>query len=303
MKAEPKTRHWTGIGWQGIEFPVPDGWHLARVQGERRKGYLRVDDDERVRMELRWEKPRRRPADFGDVADQMLARLEKFSRKKKSLFTVKRDVRVASPAGKEFECFETRGDVASYGCLMRCTVCGRTILGRVMGRPKEDLKPIAKRVFEALTDHPGEDGLDHWNVYDLKFALPPTYVLQRTRLRTGALEMRFNEKKTELDIRRIGLAAVLLKERTLKSFVINALYKELRGYDYQSAELQVHEHDGIGITGPKTFRSRMLSTTGGKRYVHAYAWVCDGRIYIFRMVCRQREEPLFFELAAHVKCH
>jgi len=303
LKAEQKTRQWTHIGWQGIQFPILNDWHLARVQGERKKGYLRVDDDERVRLELRWEKPRQRRGDFASVADQMLGQLEKFSRKKRASFTLRRGVRVATPEGKEFECFETKGDVVSCGCLMRCKTCGRTLLGRVLGRPKEDLKTIAKKIFETLTDHPGEDGLDHWDVYELQFAVPPSYVLQRTKMRTGALEMHFNEKKTELDIRRFGLAGILLRERTLKNFFINNCFKELRPFSYQSAELQVHGHDGVGLTGGNTFRARALSTTGGKRYVHAYAWVCNDRIYIFRMTSKKAEDPLFFELARHVKCH
>ncbi|NQT20778.1 MAG: hypothetical protein HQ592_13810 [Planctomycetes bacterium] len=304
-KTSGKTRQWRSVGWQGIRFLILSAWHVARVQGERTEGYLRVDDDDdgRVRLELRWMKPLKRPKSFDVVADSMIAQLDKFSRKKRLAFTTKRRVRVASPPGREYECFETRGEVVSYGCLMRCRTCGRTVLVRVLGLPREDLKTLAKKIFETLTDHPGEDGLDCWDVYDLKFALPPSYMLQGTKLRTGALEMRFTDKKTELDIRRIGLGAVLLKDRTLESFVMELCYKELRPFDVQTAKMDVHGHEGLGITGPMTFRSRMLSNTGRKRYVHVHAWVCDDRIYVFRMTSREREDPLFFELSGRVQCH
>lgn len=303
-KTSPKTRQWTRVGWQGIQFSILSDWHLARVQGERAKGYLRVDDDDgHMRLELRWVKPVRRPKRFELVADGMIAQLDKFSRKKRAAFTMRRGVRMASPVGKEYECFETKGDGVSYGCLMRCRTCGRTILVRVLGPAKEDLKTLAKKVFETLTDHPGEDGLDYWDVYDLKFALPSRYMLQGTTLRTGALEMRFTDKKTELDVRRISLAGIVLKDRSLKSFVMEICHKDLRPFDVRTAEMDVHGHDGLGMTGPMTFRARMLSNTGRKRYFHAYAWVCGDRIYVFRMTSKESEDPLFFELADRVQCH
>ena len=304
MKAKQKTRQWTQIGWQGIRFPILAEWHLARVQGDRNKGYLRVDDDLRVRLELRWEKPAKRPGDFSEIAAGMLAQVEKFGRKKKTAYTLKRETWGASPPDKEFECFETRGEGVSYGCLMRCRTCGRTILGQVLGKPREDLKTIARRVFETLSDHPGEDDLDHWEVYDLRFSLPPRYRLQRTGMRTGALEMQFTDRKTEVDVRRFSLAGILLKEHTLKSFFIDQCYKELRQYDYQSAEVAVKGHDhGVALTGPKTLRARVLSNIGAKRYVHGYAWVCNDKIYMFRMTAANAEEPLFFQLAEHIRCH
>lgn len=304
MKRKPKSRQWAEVGWQGINFPVPEDWHLARVQGDRDKGYLRIDDDERARMELRWEKsPRRRPK-FSLLADNMLSQLYKLSRNKKAPFTLKRDARLVSPPGRECECFETRGDGVSHGCLMRCTDCGRVIFARIMGQPKEDLKPPAARILEALTDHPGESGLDRWNVYGLIFDLPPEYRLERTRLRIGAIELFFTGRKREIDIRRIGLAGVVLKDHTLRNFFINSCYKELKFFDYYAREMTVNGHEeGVGLTGPKTLKARLLSNVGGRRFVHGYAWRCDDRIYIFRMTSPEAEDPGFFDLAGRVACH
>jgi len=304
LKRKQKPREWSEIGWQGINIPVPADWHLARVQGTREKGYLRVDDDARVRLELRWEKPAKRPPKFSVLADNMLAHLRKFSRNRKAPFSVRRGVRLASPAGKECECFETRGDGVSYGCLARCTTCGRVLLARVTGLPKEDLRPIAGRIFNGINDHPGDDGLDHWNVYDLKFALPPAYKLVRTRLRTGAIELFFTGRKREVDIRRLGLASLMLKDRTLRNLFINYCYKELRYFDYYAREMTVNGHEeGVGLTGPKSLKARLLSNAGGRRFVHGYAWRCDDRIYIFRMTTPDAEDPIFFDLAGRVECH
>lgn len=298
-----KAKPWTTIGWQGITLPVHAEWHLARVQGNRDRGYLRVDDDERVRIELRWEKPARRPEKFGRIADRMLAQMEKMSRRKKANFTVRRDVRITMPPGNEMECFETRGDVASCGCLTRCAACGRVLLGRVLGLPREDLKTMASRVLGGIADHPGPDGLDRWDVYDLKFVLPPTYMLQQTKMRTGAIELLFSDGTCEVDVRRLSLASIMLKEHTLTNFVVNYCYKELKPFEYRSADLDVNGHPGMGVTGPQTIRSRLLSHALRRRHVHLLAWQCGDRIYIFRMMTPEAEDPRFLDLAQRVECH
>ncbi|HUS58240.1 MAG TPA: hypothetical protein VM141_06290 [Planctomycetota bacterium] len=282
---------------------MPESWHLARVQGTRDQGYLRLDDDEQVRMELRWEKPAKRPEKFQKMADRMLARMEKLSQRRKAGYTVKRGVRVAAPEGKEFECFETVGQGISYGCLMRCGTCGRTLLCRVLGSAREDLKSIAGRIFESLTDHPGDDKLDHWDVYGLAFSLPPDFTLLQTKMRTGALELLFFRKRTEIDIRRLSLAGVLLKDCTLKNFFTNYIYKDIKDFKYEAEEIPVKGHAGVGLTGPKSLRGRLISRTLGKRFVYAFAWLCDDKIFIFRMTTPQAEDPQFFDLADRVQCH
>ena len=303
LNLKQAAKKWTVIGWQGLTLPVQADWHLGCVQGTRDKGYVRIDDDERVRAEIRWEKPAKKPEAFSLLADRLLRQMEKFGRKKEA-FTIKRDVRVAAPPGREFECFETKGKVTSYGCLMRCESCGRIILGRVIGTSHDDLKALAAKLFNGMGDHPEADGLDHWDVYDLRFALPPDFELQQTKMRTGALEMLFSSKKKTLDVRRIGLAGIVLKDRTLRNFFINYCYSELKAFAYEAEEIPVRDHPGgVGLTGRQTWRARLLSHNIGKRYVHAYSWLCDDRIYIFRMVSPLAEDPQFFELAEMVLCH
>jgi len=51
--------HWTRLGWHGIAFDVPEDWCPGQLEGDRANGYLRVEDESRVRLELRWETPGR----------------------------------------------------------------------------------------------------------------------------------------------------------------------------------------------------------------------------------------------------
>ena len=45
---------WTVFGWQGITARLPEDWHLAALGGDRKAGYLRLDDSERPRLEIKW---------------------------------------------------------------------------------------------------------------------------------------------------------------------------------------------------------------------------------------------------------
>ncbi|HUV04071.1 MAG TPA: hypothetical protein VMX94_03070 [Armatimonadota bacterium] len=297
------SRKWTRIGWQGLTIPVPADWHLGCVQGTRAKGYLRIDDDEHARAEIRWEKTAGKPEPFGKLADRMLSQLEKLGRKK-GQYTIKRDIRLASPAGRESTCYEMKGQELSLGCLLRCEKCGRIVIGRLTGGPRDELRGIAVRLFDGLADHPEDDGLDHWDVYDLRFALSPEYELQQTKMRTGSLEMVFTTRKKTVDIRRISLASIVLKERSLKNFFVNYCYGDLKTFDYQAEEIPVKDHpQGVGLFGRQTLKARVLSHNIARKFVHAYSWLCEDRIYIVRMVTPLEEDPEFFELAEKVECH
>ena len=49
-------RQWNKFGWQGISFTKPMEWELGKVEGDARRGYLRLDNHVLSRMELRWQK-------------------------------------------------------------------------------------------------------------------------------------------------------------------------------------------------------------------------------------------------------
>mgnify|MGYP001214697969 CR=1 FL=1 len=46
---------WARLGWHGIALDVPGDWCPGGLEGDYAAGYLRVEDEMRVRLELRWE--------------------------------------------------------------------------------------------------------------------------------------------------------------------------------------------------------------------------------------------------------
>ena len=87
---------WKKLGWQGLELEVPEPWDLSAHSGSYRKGYLRLDDGERIRLEVRWEHQRRR-VDIGDVVARSLKTAAKEISRKGIEFRSKRHLK--TPGG------------------------------------------------------------------------------------------------------------------------------------------------------------------------------------------------------------
>src|SRR5688572_26982158 len=70
------------FGWQGLTAITPHDWTLRSFSGTHDKGSLRLVDDETLRLEILWEKPRA-GADVAKSIDGFLSGLEKEAKKKK----------------------------------------------------------------------------------------------------------------------------------------------------------------------------------------------------------------------------
>ena len=57
-----------------MKFDVPADWSLAVVDGDRTNGYVRLDDEDIVRLELKWEKPKGRVV-LSQIVDRYLQEL------------------------------------------------------------------------------------------------------------------------------------------------------------------------------------------------------------------------------------
>ena len=51
---------WTTFGWAGITLSIPDSWEIAGISGDQKAGYLRLDDENMPRLELKWSESKRK---------------------------------------------------------------------------------------------------------------------------------------------------------------------------------------------------------------------------------------------------
>jgi len=293
---------WTQFGWQGIAFEQPADWNISVVEGDHRTGYVRLDDDMMVRMELRWEKPRR-PADVATIVQRYLDKLERAARKAGQELTVRRHLRLVDLPGKDCEYLSTESDVHALALASRCQSCNRLVLARLLFRKGEKIKPVAQRLFSTFDDHP-RDGKSAWGLYGLTFAVPEAFVLAKSALKTGYLELLFHSGREELEVIRYSMANVLLKSQPLADWFKRTYEKKLALFRCEVHAESENGHDRVRCFGPAKRRS-ILSALRRRRFLHCLAWRCReaDKLFIFRLVSSQERDERFEQFSRSVACH
>lgn len=293
---------WTQFGWQGIAFEQPADWNISVVEGDHRTGYVRLDDDAMVRMEIRWEKPRR-PADVTTIVQRYLDKLERAARKAGQELSVRRHLKLVELDGKDCEYLSTEGEVHALALASRCHACQRLVLARVLFRKGEKIRAVAQRIFSTFDDHP-RDGKSAWGLYGLRFAVPETFRLAKSSLKTGYLELLFHHGREELVVIRYSMADVLLKGLPLAEWFKRTYEKKLAQFRCDVRAESENGHDRLRCLGPARRRG-LLSALRRKRFLHCLAWRCRDadKIFIFRLVSSREQDERLDQFSRLVVCH
>ncbi|MGB9596817.1 MAG: hypothetical protein ACPL7B_11095, partial [Candidatus Poribacteria bacterium] len=65
------------FGWQGITMEIPSNWELSALSGDYDNGYIRMDDENSPRMELKWSKLREKKPDLQKILDEYFKGMRK----------------------------------------------------------------------------------------------------------------------------------------------------------------------------------------------------------------------------------
>lgn len=216
---------WTAVGWQQMYLDTPEEWSIGAVSGNASAGYLRLDDAEMPRVELRWE-PAKREEPVDKVVERYLTKLTEKSRKKKTApVKVRRNLNLIKDEEllrvRKIEGFhwEMEGDdpVQAYGALWRCETCSRIVFAQIMGRDHESIFATSTRVLNSLRDH-AEGDTAIWALYGLRFEMPASCTLKDYQLLTGRIALRFAADAGEIEVERLSLAEIHLKGRSFESW-------------------------------------------------------------------------------------
>ena len=298
---------WAVTGWHHLSFERPEDWSIGAVTGDFSTGYLRLDDTEMPRFELRWERTRGR-----ESADQVVARyLKNLAGKggkkappvkvRRNLSLIKDETVLADRTVEGFHWRTEGGDpLQAYGCLWMCEVCGRTVFAQVLGRGGESMMTLASRVLNTLDDHARGDTAT-WAVYGLRAELPADCKLVEHSFLTGRIELTFRLGGARLELVRMSLAEMHLENRTFPEWFEDTYGNEIDQWtevDGPAGGDPLIRGTGEGVD-PETVHTRMAWLPWRrprKKPLSCCAWHCiDGnRIFVLRHL-DETHRPDFLE--------
>ena len=307
---------WAVTGWHHLSFERPEDWSIGAVSGDYSSGYLRLDDTEMPRFELRWERTRgREPVD--QVVTRYLKNITGKTGKKGPPVKVRRDLGLikaeSALADRTVEGFHWRTEgpdpLQAYGCLWMCETCGRTVFAQVLGRGGESMMTRASRLLNTLDDHARGD-IATWAVYGLRIELPSDYALVQHSFLTGRIELTFQLGSARLELVRMSLAEMHLENRTFPDWFQDTYGNEI---DHWTDGIgSYHGHPSIRGTGegvdPETVHTRMTWLPWRrprKKPLSCCSWHCiDGnRIFVLRHLDEKLRPDYLDGIAGTVICH
>jgi hypothetical protein len=304
------------VGWQHICLEAPENWSIGAVTGDASAGYLRLDDAEMPRAELRWEQAKgQEPID--KVVERYLRALSRKSRHKAAPVKVRRHLDLIKDepllAVRSVEGFhwQTEGSdpVQAYGALWRCGVCNRIVFVQVMGQAAESVFPTATRILATLRDHP-EGDTAVWALYGMRFEVPASYVLKDHRLLTGRIVLRFSGDGEEVELERLSLAEMQLAGRSFEAWFRQTADGEVDRQEPLPEE--GFRHPGVMASGmavdPATVHKRLAWLPWRrprKRRFDRCGWHCaeGNRLYTLRRLADAHNPEVLLRIARSMGCH
>lgn len=269
--AQRSGNQFASFAWQRIALTVPEDWDLVMIDGTARSGHVRLADQHSVRLELHWQDGGAQSV--SDTVSAYVDRLARRAAKEGTEFGSQRGLRLASPAGKDVECYRWTADRQVLAMLSRCRDCGRVVHAHVLGERDEKLKGLARTIFSSLTDHAEGDWVP-WSFYDVSFRSPAALPLARSTLQSGCIRMAFGRGLTRLEFVRASMADVLLDGRELGDWFTGFYARQLKRRVFAVDEDTVHGHAAVRVSGRPWRLLNPCALFGRRRTLQGACWHC-----------------------------
>jgi hypothetical protein len=302
------------VGWQKLSLQAPADWHIGALGGDVREGYLRLDDGEMPRMEIKWHTTEGYTA-VRDVVTRYLAELKKKAEKQKRKIKAKRDTRLLSRRRKRkasLECFSWSEDQVAHGAAWYCDRCNRVVIAQVIGTPEEKLQPLAAEVLGSLNDHPANKWA-LWAAYDLECYVPEDFELTDQKLMAGLMELSFTRELEKAAVSRWGMANVMLRDTSLLDWAKREIAPRYRRLcQCEADEIEVRGHPGVLAHGTKElfpYRvARFVTHCRNRSYpdtIRCYIWQCEdsNKVYAVETQTDACDPDLGAEICDRLRCH
>ena len=313
---------WTLFGWAGIQLEIPATWEISGISGDEKNGYLRLDDVEMPRLELKWAKARKKKPDLHATLDEYFKLVRK-NYKRGGNVSFRRNVDLIKDEAFLKDCtvlgFSWKGGIRANGLIVHNPDAKRITIVQVMGRLKENWRPTVLRIFQSISDR-GDNKQSVWSAYGLKLAVPNNYTLEKQKLLSGYLLFTFTRgRNRKISIERFGPAEVLLNEfsseqNQLETWFRSKYAKAIRGYGFEVSSHNENDDERITFAGQQTRLydsvpiSPVLILDKLRKRIRLtfYIWHCykSNRIYVVQSIGRNEiSEKLAQEVTQSIHCH
>jgi hypothetical protein len=309
------------FGWQGITMEIPSNWELSALSGDYDNGYIRMDDENSSRMELKWSKTKEKKPDLQKILDEYFKGMRKRLGASADGLKIKRDVDLIKTEdffkNRDVIFYNWKTDVRANGAIWYCKECKRVVVIQLMGYLKENILSDTIRIFESVHDHPeGQNNL--WSAYNLSVEVPRRYQMDKRKLMSGYISFSFIDGSRTLNVERYGLADVILKNADLESWFRSYYSKELRKYGFSINEISQQEPDlkrdyRLKMTGQaKRFIDKIpfsplfaIDKLLRRKQIASYFWHCEesNRVFIVTAMSKKGADELVTQVASSINCH
>ena len=307
---------WTNLGWGGITLELPEDWELSGLSGDEKSGYLRLEDADMPRLELKWSESKQKKPDLQKVLDDYFKLVRKNYKRKNTNLHVQRNVNLIRDAeffeNREVVFFNWKGDFRASGVIFHCQTCKRITIVQVMGHLKENIKETTSRILSSVRDHSvGQATL--WSAYQLNAEVPRRYRLDKHKLLSGYLLFSFVDGSRKVSIERYGVADVTLKEQNLEEWFRGRYAKAIRGYGFSIESSNGDADERLTLIGEETriidriplAPALVIDKIMRRKTFAVYLWHChhSNRIYVVQAIAKQDAARTAEEIAASIQCH
>lgn len=209
------------FAWQGIQLAVPSDWEPARLKGTPKKGDVALEDEQGLRLEIRWTPAHKKwaPEDAIDSYERLLKK--EFGDDEKPP-RIRRNVGVAPEFMDKAASFIVHGPVREAGLAAGCDRCSRAILLRVNLRKRDRVGRLTKPILKSVRDHEDDEWIP-WSLFGFSFSLHKRFNLRHSELSAGRIHLSFSRPKRSADAVRLRPASVLLNNKPLAECVTKQL--------------------------------------------------------------------------------
>lgn len=204
--------NWRQTAWNGVRFDAPMDWEIGKI-GYR---YLLLESSSGPEMEVKWASVKGKfslRTQLKRLAASQGRQLRRGLREENLPADWARAIERYDSLGFTWQ----TGSIGGRGAVLYCPGCRKAVLLQFFETTGQRPFMQADRVLASFDDH-SEGRKTLWSVFDIVAEVPATYHLKRFRFETGAYELSFTNRQSQLTLQRWGPAAVLLKDGGLEGF-------------------------------------------------------------------------------------